>query len=58
MTSFFARALPALVLAGGAHAAPAGPMYRVTADTTGLAGTGYLDLTFATLAGAALPPPR
>jgi hypothetical protein len=53
LTSLFTRALLALLLAGGAHAAFAGPMYHVTVDTSGLTGTGYLDLTFAALAGAA-----
>ena len=53
LTFFFTRALLALALAGGAHAAYAGPMYHFTVDTSGLTGTGYLDLTFAALAGAA-----
>ncbi len=53
LTSFFTRALLALVLAGGANAAFAGPTYHFTVDTSGLTGTGYLDLTFAALAGAA-----
>jgi hypothetical protein len=52
LTSFFARALLALALAGGANTAFAGPMYHFTVDTTSLTGTGYLDLTFAALAGA------
>jgi len=52
LTSFFTRALLALALAGGAHAAYAGPMYHFTVDTSGLTGTGYLDLTFAALTGA------
>jgi hypothetical protein len=52
LTSFFTRALVALALAGGANAAFAGPMLHFTVDTTGLTGTGYLDLTFAALAGA------
>ena len=53
LTSFFTRALLALVLAGGANTAFAGPTYHFTVDTSGLTGTGYLDLTFAALAGAA-----
>ncbi|MFJ1469972.1 NF038129 family PEP-CTERM protein [Massilia orientalis] len=52
LTSFFTRALLALALAGGANTAFAGPMYHFTVDTTNLTGTGYLDLTFAALAGA------
>ena len=52
LTSFFTRALLALLLAGGAHAAYAGPTYHFTVDTRNLTGTGYLDLTFAALAGA------
>ena len=43
--SLFFRALLALTIAVGAPAALAGPMYRVSLDTTALAGTtGYLDL--------------
>jgi hypothetical protein len=53
LTSFFTRALLALALAGGANTAFAGPMYHFTVDTTNMTGTGYLDLTFAALAGAA-----
>ena len=53
LTSFFTRALLALLLAGGANTAFAGPMVHFTVDTTSLTGTGYLDLTFAALAGAA-----
>jgi hypothetical protein len=53
LTSFFTRALLALALAGGATTAFAGPMVHFTVDTTNLTGTGYLDLTFAALAGAA-----
>jgi hypothetical protein len=53
LKSFYTRALLALFLAGGANAAFAGAMYHVTVDTTSLTGTGYLDLTFAALAGAA-----
>jgi opacity protein-like surface antigen len=53
LKSFCMRALLALALAGGANAACAGPMFRVTVDTTSLSGAGYLDLTFAALAGAA-----
>lgn len=52
LTSFFARALLALFLTGGACTAFAGPMYHFTVDTRNLTGTGYLDLTFAALAGA------
>jgi hypothetical protein len=52
LTSLFARALLALALAGGANTAFAGPTYHFTVDTTSLTGTGYLDLTFAALAGA------
>jgi hypothetical protein len=52
LKSFYTRALLALFLAGGAHAACAGALYHVTVDTTTLTGTGYLDLTFAALAGA------
>jgi hypothetical protein len=52
LKSFYTRALLALFLAGGANAAFAGAMYHVTVDTTSLTGTGYLDLTFAALAGA------
>jgi hypothetical protein len=52
LKSLFTRALLALALAGGAHTAFAGPMYHFTVDTTSLTGTGYLDLTFAALAGA------
>ena len=52
LTSFFTRALLALALAGGANTAFAGPTYHFTVDTTSLTGTGYLDLTFAALAGA------
>jgi hypothetical protein len=53
LKSFCTRALLALALAGGANAACAGPMLHVTVDTTSLSGAGYLDLTFAALAGAA-----
>ena len=43
--SLFFRALLALTIAVGAPAAMAGPTYRVSLDTTALAGsTGYLDL--------------
>ena len=52
LTSFFTRALLALALAGGANTAFAGPMVHFTVDTTSLTGSGYLDLTFAALAGA------
>lgn len=52
LKSFYARALLALCLAGSANAAFAGAVYHVTVDTTHLSGTGYLDLTFAALAGA------
>lgn len=53
LTSLLTRTLLALVLAAGANAAFAGPLYRITVDTTSLTGTGYLDLTFAALADAA-----
>jgi len=44
-TSLLFRALLALSIAVGAPAALAGPMYRVSLDTSALAGTvGYLDL--------------
>jgi hypothetical protein len=52
LTSFFTRALLALALAGGANTAFAGSMVHFTVDTTSLTGSGYLDLTFAALAGA------
>jgi hypothetical protein len=42
----------ALALAGGANTAFAGQIYHFSVDTTGLTGSGYLDLTFAALAGA------
>lgn len=48
MTNFknlFLRALLALSIAVGAPAALAGPMYRVSIDTSSLSGTGYLDLS-------------
>jgi hypothetical protein len=52
LTSFFTRTLLALALAGGANMACAGQMVHFTVDTTSLTGSGYLDLTFAALAGA------
>jgi hypothetical protein len=48
-----ARALLALAFAGFSGAAFAGPGYHVTVDTSSLSGSGYLDLTFTALAGAA-----
>ena len=53
LSSLLIRSLLALALSAGANAALAGPLYRNTVDTTSLTGTGYLDLTFAALAGAA-----
>jgi hypothetical protein len=45
MKALFLRALLALTIAVGAPAALAGPIYRVSLDTSSLAGiTGYLDL--------------
>lgn len=45
MKALFLRALLALAIAAGAPAALAGPTYKVTLDTSALAGsTGYLDL--------------
>jgi len=44
LKNLFLRALLALSIAVGAPAALAGPMYRVTIDTSSLSGTGYLDL--------------
>lgn len=46
MKNLFLRALLALSIAIGAPAALAGPLYRVSIDTSSLAGTGYLDLGF------------
>lgn len=50
--AFFARALVAvLLLAGtGTGTALAGPIYRVTVDTSAWSGDGYLDLTLAGVA--------
>ena len=45
--AFFLRAMLALAIAVGAPAAIAGPMYKVTLDTSAFAGsTGYLDLGY------------
>lgn len=52
MKALFLRALLALAIAVGAPAALAGPMYRVSLDTSSLAGTnGYLDLGLNGLGG-------
>lgn len=44
LNKLFLRALLALSIVVGAPAALAGPMYRVSVDTSSLSGTGYLDL--------------
>jgi len=44
LKNLFLRALLALSIAVGAPAALAGPMYRVSIDTSSLSGAGYLDL--------------
>jgi len=46
LKNLFARALLALMLATGAGAASAGPIYQVTIDTRGMDGTGLLDFAF------------
>lgn len=46
LKNLFARALLALMLATGAGAASAGPIYQVTIDTRGMSGTGLLDFAF------------
>ena len=43
LKNLFTRALLALMLATGAGAASAGPVYHVTIDTQGMTGTGMLD---------------
>ncbi|MET0982990.1 MAG: NF038129 family PEP-CTERM protein [Telluria sp.] len=48
--AFFARALVAVLLVTGTGAALAGPIYRVSVDTSSWSGGGYLDLTLAGLA--------
>jgi hypothetical protein len=53
LKSLYARALLALMLASGAGAALAGPVYHLSVDTHTLSGTGYLDLTLDALKGAA-----
>lgn len=50
--NLFLRALLALSIAVGAPAALAGPMYRVTIDTSSLSGTGYLDLNLSGFSSA------
>ena len=46
LKNLFARALLALMLATGAGAASAGPVYQVTIDTEGMSGSGLLDFAF------------
>jgi hypothetical protein len=56
LKNLFTRALLALMLVTGAGAASAGPIYHVTIDTSGLAGSVFLDVVFsgdATTGGAA-----
>jgi hypothetical protein len=45
INAFFARMLVALLLVAGTSAALAGPIYRVSVDTSTWSGSGYLDLT-------------
>lgn len=52
MKNLFLRALLALSIAIGAPAALAGPIYRVSLDTSSLSGTGFLDLGFNSLEDA------
>lgn len=53
LKNLFTRALLALMLATGAGAATAGPIYRVTIDTSSLAGSGVFDFGFLGLDTAA-----
>lgn len=45
INAFFARTLVALLLVTGTGTALAGPIYRVTVDTSSWSGSGYLNLT-------------
>jgi hypothetical protein len=49
LKALFARALVAVLLLAGAGAAFAGPIYRVSVDTSSWSGSGYLDLTLSGL---------
>lgn len=53
LKNLFTRALLALMLVSGAGMATAGPIYRVTIDTSSLAGSGVLDFGFLGLDTAA-----
>jgi opacity protein-like surface antigen len=46
LKNLFTRALLALMLVGAAGAASAGPVYRVTIDTSSVAGSGVFDFGF------------
>jgi hypothetical protein len=46
LKNLFSRALLAVVLATGAGAAAAGPLYHVDLDLTSFSGLGYLDMQF------------
>ena len=46
LKNLFTRALLALMLVGGAGAASAGPVYRVTIDSSSVAGSGVFDFSF------------
>jgi hypothetical protein len=52
INAFFARMLVALLLVSGSGAALAGPIYRVSVDTSTWSGSGYLDLTLTGLDNA------
>lgn len=52
INAFFARALLALLLVTGSGAAFAGPVYRVSVDTSSFTGRGYLNLTLTGLSNA------
>lgn len=55
LKNLFARALLALMLATGAAAASAGPIYHVTIDTQGMTGTGFFDFLLLGDASTAAP---
>jgi len=55
LKNLFTHALLALMLATGAGAASAGPIYHVTIDTQGMTGTGFLDFLFLGDATTAAP---
>jgi len=55
LKNLFTRALLALMLATGAGAASAGPIYHVTIDTRGMTGTGLFDFLFLGDATTAAP---